>query len=139
MLADPCTSLFTQADAARAAALPITHVKSTPAGSGATCTYETGRPGHSVLVTVYRTSSPQEAAVTFDQDIAASSHVYVQPPVTIPHLGDGAKAFGRVLWVRRGSVIFVINVTDVAARGATLERAETLARAAIARIAPRGT
>ena len=136
MLADPCSAIFAQADVARAAGMPIVKRSVTPAGSSATCSYETGRPGHSVLVTVFETSSPDEATVKFEQDASSNQRLYVAPAVPVANLGDEAKAFGHTLWVRKRNVIFVINVIDVATRGATLDRAKALARAALARIPP---
>lgn len=130
---DPC-ALVSMADAAKAARSSITRRITTRLGSGITCTYETGAPGHSVLLTVYHTASRGAAAVTFKRDLQANAGLFVLPPVTVAHLGDAAQAFGHVLWVRRRNVIFVINVIDASARGATLKRAQALAREAIARI-----
>ena len=126
-------ALLSVTEAAAAAAAPITRVKTTRVGDGQNCSYETGRPGRSVLLTVFTRSSRAEAAVVFESDVQANLRFYVQPPVNVS-IGDGATAFGHVLWVRRANVIFVLNVIDARVKGATLDRAKLLARKIVARI-----
>ena len=130
---NPC-ALVSTADASRAVGSSIARLKTSPEGRGTACSYETGRQGHSLLFTVYEGSSREEAAVTFEEELQANARFYVEPAVEIAHLGDGAKAFGHILWVRRGSFVFVINVVDAGVQGKTLKRALSLAHKAIARI-----
>lgn len=125
---DAC-KIASAADVGKALGAPVV---STTARHAGTCSYRTSAFA-SLTISVVTPSSPAEAKSQY-HDMVTSSVTQASPSVDVPGLGDEAHRLGPMIYVRKGSTIYVFTMIGKDGNGAGAARTIALAKTSIARV-----
>jgi len=141
----PCGWL-TNDEASAAAAAKVTQAedRKTLQGSFNGCLYRTGNISRSVLIEAYERPSAADTQQFFDQQLKSAARLpgeygktHSAPVTAVSGIGDQAADVAAQLFVRKGTVIFVVSISsplDESQTPASAQKRKTLATAILGRL-----